>query len=89
MDIYIYFGTTKEIDIDELEENIEEILQDNGEVTGCGRGINGGNIDIELLEETELEFFLCELKKLNFPEDTYLVIDGKRRNLYNENSYGK
>lgn len=33
MDIFIYFGTGIEVCMDELEEQIEEILGDKGEVT--------------------------------------------------------
>ena len=36
MDIFIYFGLNEDIDIDDLEENIDEILCDEGEVTGRG-----------------------------------------------------
>ena len=45
-------------------------------------GISGGNIDIELLDETILENILKELRELEFLQDTYYVIDGIRNNLF-------
>ncbi len=82
MDIYIYFGLEEDVDIDDLEEEIDEILGDKGEVTGRGMGISGGNIDVELYNETILEHFLEELRELEFPKETYYVIDGVRKNLF-------
>ena len=82
MDIYIYFEPEEDVDIDDLEEEIDEILEDKGEVTGRGMGISGGNIDVELFDETILESFLKELQELEFPQDTYYVIDGVRNKLF-------
>ncbi len=85
MDIYIYFKTETEIDIDGLEENIEELLEDKGEVTGRGMGISGMNIDVELYDKDILEYFLQEIRKLDFPDNTYYVINNKKIKLfYNE-----
>lgn len=82
MDIFIYFGLNEDIDIDDLEENIDEILCDEGEVTGRGMGIAGGNIDVELFDESILEVFLKKLRDLEFPQDTYYVINGEKSNLF-------
>ena len=82
MDIFIYFKLNRDIDIDDLEESIEEILGDEGEVTGSGMGISGGNLDIELWDETILEDFLKKLRELEFPQDTYYVINDKKTNLF-------
>lgn len=41
-------------------------------------GISGGNLDIELFEETILEDFLKKLRELEFPQDTYYVINGEK-----------
>lgn len=82
MDIFIYFGFDEDIDIDDLEESIDEILGDEGEVTGRGMGISGGNIDVELFDESILEDFLKALQDLEFPQDTYYVINGEKNNLF-------
>lgn len=82
MQIFIYFELNEDIDIDDLEESIDEILGDEGEVTGRGMGISGGNLDIELFEETILEDFLKKLRELEFPQDTYYVIHGEKTNLF-------
>lgn len=82
MDIFIYFGFNEDIDIDDLEESIDEILGDEGEVTGRGMGISGGNIDVELFHESILKDFLQELQNLEFPQDTYYVINGEKNNLF-------
>ena len=82
MDIFIYFELEGDVDIDDLEEEIDEILGDKGEVTGRGMGISGGNIDVELFDETILENFLKELRELEFPQDAYYVIDGVRNKLF-------
>ena len=39
MDIFIYFELNEDIDIDYLEESIDEVLGDEGEVTGRGMGV--------------------------------------------------
>ena len=82
MDIFVYFKLEEKVDIEDLEEKIDEILGDKGEVTGRGMGISGGNIDIELFDETILENILKELRELEFPQDVYYVIDGIRNNLF-------
>ena len=82
MDIFIYFELNEDIDIDYLEESIDEVLGDEGEVTGRGMGVSGGNLDIELFKETILEDFLKKLRELEFPQDTYYVINGEKTNLF-------
>lgn len=79
MDIYIYFGQVE--DIGDLEDRIDEVLGDRGEVTGSGIGVSGGNIDIELYDETMLEYFLDAIRELEFLTNTYYVIDGIRKAL--------
>lgn len=79
MDIYIYFGQAE--DIGDLEDKIDEVLGDRGEVTGIGIGVSGGNIDIALYDETMLEYCLDAIRKLEFPTNTYYVIDGIRKAL--------
>lgn len=82
MDIYIYFSLENEVDIDEMEDKIDEILGNKGEVTGSGMGIMGGNIDIEIYDTTIIDILLEELTKLGLPYDTYLITDGVKKNLY-------
>lgn len=85
MDIYIYFAFQEEINIDDLEDEVDKLLGDKGEVTGRGMGISGGNIDVELYDEKKLKHFLGELHELKFPNDTYYVIDGVRKELFLDN----
>lgn len=82
MEIYIYFGSKEEVNIGDLEDKIDEILDDKGEVTGSGMGTNGGNLDIEVYDKNIFDNLLIELTKLEFPNDTYLIIDGIKKNLY-------
>ena len=85
VEVYIYFVLNDEVLIDELEDNIDELLGCNGEVTGSGMGIKGGNIDIEIYDKNFLDILVKELHSLKLPKDTYLVIDGKRKNLFQNN----
>lgn len=84
MDIYIYFKPEKEIDIDKLEENIEELLGDKGEVTGRGIGVSGMNIDVEIYDKDILDYFLQEIKTLDFPDNTYYVFNDMKKSLYDK-----
>ncbi len=81
MDIYIYFKLDEKVDIDDLEEKIDEILGTNGEVTGRGMGISGGNMDIELYDEDRLDYFLNKIRELEFPASTYYVIDDIKKSI--------
>lgn len=86
MDIFIYFSVNDDIERDLIEERLDEMLEGKGCVTGGGAGIAGANIDIELEDdngnEETINAIETELIGLNMPVDTYLVIDGKRHNLY-------
>jgi hypothetical protein len=65
----------------ELEDDIEDLLGDFGEVTGGGSGRAGWNIDIEIFNNENLDQFQQKIIKLlrnrDVPSDTYLQIVGK------------
>lgn len=82
MDVFIYFEPEENVNIGDLEDEIDKILGDKGEVTGSGMGISGGNIDVELFDKNILEDFLKELRELDFPQDAYYIIDGVRNKLF-------
>ena len=85
MDIFIYYNIKLEVDRDIIEDQIDDFLGEKGEVTGGGSGISGGNIDIEIYDKVnenivkELKGFLQELQ---LPNNTYLVVNGVRENLF-------
>ena len=85
MDIFIYYNMKLEVDRDIIEDQIDDFLGEKGEVTGGGSGISGGNIDIEIYDKVnesivkELKGFLQELQ---LPDNTYLVVNGVRENLF-------
>ena len=81
--IYIYFSKLPEgCWLADVEEELEEILGEAGEVVGSGFGASGGNIDIELFEDTDvLEDIRSYLLACGFEKDTILDIDGERETL--------
>jgi len=85
MDIFIYYNIKLEVDRYIIEDQIDDFLGEKGEVTGGGSGISGGNIDIEIYDKVnenivkELKGFLQELQ---LPNNTYLVVNGVRENLF-------
>lgn len=64
-----------------MEDKIEQLLDGKGEITG-GAGIEGINIDIELyntIENDELNKLLKQIYCVGMPENSYVVIDGKKK----------
>lgn len=82
----VYFGLDVNVEIDELEDGLGEVLGDEGEVTGSGVGIKGGNIDIEFNNQSQIDDIVKVLKEFNLPVDTYYIIDKVKTNLYGNNS---
>ncbi len=86
MDIFIYFTPKLSTPKDEIEDALQECLGDRGEVTGSGIGDRGANIDVEVFDSKHPQEVLDDvervLKDLRVPRDTWLVVDGQRRNLF-------
>lgn len=80
MYLYIYFSRLPErSSLDEVEDDLEKLLGENGEVTGAGLGVSGGNIDIELYgEEDVLQDIKSYLLAYGFSAETVLDVNGKR-----------
>ncbi|MCB9398647.1 MAG: hypothetical protein H6510_12605 [Acidobacteria bacterium] len=81
MEVFIYAKRERKLDRDLLEEQIEEILGNDGLVTGAGSGQEGWNIDIQIYENTQdlLTKIFQTLTQAGFTTEDYLVIDGKRQ----------
>lgn len=84
--VYIYFKRLPEgYWLDDIEEDLEAILGDVGELTGSGFGESGGNIDIEFFNDMD-EVVLQEIKQYllgcGFDEDTVWDINGERVKLF-------
>lgn len=82
MEFYLYFAYEEAVDLDDLEEAIDALLGDTGEVTGRGMGISGGNIDIEVYDKEILVHLLEGLRRLKLPKDTYYVMNGVKKELF-------
>ena len=86
MDIFIYFSQLS-VPRDVVEDALQDCLGDRGEVTGGGLGNRGANIDIEVFSDQDGPLILCEMKRtlrgMDVPQDTWLVIEGERHDLYN------
>ncbi|MDE7225004.1 MAG: hypothetical protein K2O34_14655 [Acetatifactor sp.] len=85
MYLYVYFKSFPEGgSLDELEDDLEKLLGENGEVTGSGVGASGGNIDIELFgKENILQDIESYLLSYGFDAETVLDVNGKRMLLGN------
>ena len=84
--ISIYFYSNLSIGRSGIEDNLDEILGDKGEVTGGGSGISGSNIDIDIYEGSAADFLepiRSILKELDVPDDTVIVIDNEHLPVYN------
>ncbi|MEV4365385.1 hypothetical protein [Nonomuraea sp. NPDC049625] len=72
----------------DIEDLIEDILGDQGEVTGGGEGDTGGNIDIEIFEDADAERLVSEIVKAisgHLPKNAYYVFaDDEERHLLRE-----
>lgn len=83
MDVFLYFPEA-DIALDELEEIVERVLSDDGEVTGSGIGTTGGNLDIEIWGVVDvlatLRTLASEFMRVGVPGEAefHLVDEGRR-----------
>ena len=90
--VFIYSKLTLSRGRDEVEDALDDVLADAGEVTGGGAGSAGWNIDIELVScddtDRHVAGIACVLRELAVPADTYLVVgaDQSRVNVYQRDS---
>lgn len=81
MDLYIYLPRKYEVSRDEIENLLEAVLDDSGEVTGGGRGAFGQNIDIEIFDDEIARDVMSEIRRalidFGVPAETELVLDGE------------
>lgn len=84
MDIFIYISNGLAAPKDEIEDALDDMLRDRGEVTGGGVGNDGFNIDIETFDEDPslIEEVKAILKSFRVPLDTRIVIDGQSFEVY-------
>ena len=77
-DIFVYSNTHLDVARDVLEEELESLLGDSGEVTGGGSGAEGWNIDLLIHDDDSLDTLVSRiiafLREWNVPRDTYLQI---------------
>jgi hypothetical protein len=87
MDVFIYaqpgFGRAR----DELEDAINGVLGDRGEVVGSGAGASGANIDIEIFSDNEpigpiVEGLRRVLAESCVPRSTMIVISDHEHPVY-------
>lgn len=60
MDVFLYFPEA-DLALDELEEIVERVVSEDGEVTGSGIGQTGGNLDIEIWGAVDFQAVLRTL----------------------------
>lgn len=81
--VFIYFHTLPgDYVLGDMEDDLDDLLQGTGEVTGSGMGIGGGNIDIEFDADPDvLQKIISYLTSCGFDGETILDINGERRKL--------
>lgn len=81
--VYIYFHDLPDDSVvGDIEDDLVDLLDGIGEVTGAGSGITGGNIDIEFSEESDaLQKVISYLLSCGFDAETILDINGEQRKL--------
>ncbi|WP_394616055.1 hypothetical protein JNUCC0626_41140 [Lentzea sp. JNUCC 0626] len=86
-EVYLYFKETPDTDfaLDELEEVVESVLGDAGEVTGSGLGQTGGNLDIGIWGEVDFPAVLRTLAEgfvnVGVPGEAEFHLIGENRRL--------
>lgn len=87
--IFIYFFSKLEnIDRDDVEDAINNILGEKGEVTGAGSGASGSNLDVQVYGNP-LDFMDAiknVLRELEVPADTIVAIGEERFPVFESNS---
>lgn len=83
--ISIYFNSKLSIGRSAIEDDLDDILGDKGEVTGGGSGISGSNIDIDIYDGIAADFLepiKNILQEMKVPSDTVIVIENERFLVY-------
>jgi hypothetical protein len=83
MDVFIYTYGRMPCGLDEIEDALESVLGDRGEVTGTGTGQAGSNFDLfikddTISEEQALLLVRQALADFELPGGTSVIIDGSR-----------
>ena len=76
--IIINFKSKLPIGRGAIEDDLDEVLEELGEVSGGGSGIAGSTIIIDIYEGKALDYLeliIQALKKWNVPSDTEIVIE--------------
>jgi hypothetical protein len=55
MDVFIYFPPNLGVDKDEIEDALDEVIGNLGEVSGGGIGEKGMNIDLDVEDDADPE----------------------------------
>jgi hypothetical protein len=87
MNIFIYSFSKLTTPRDVVEEMLEQVLGEEGEVTGGGGGTTGSNIDIEVYHKDAREFLgpiRKVLKDAQLPPDSIIVIEGEQFKVYEQ-----
>ncbi|MBF8192495.1 hypothetical protein ITP53_43815 [Nonomuraea sp. K274] len=63
MELFIYWFGDAWVSRADVEDTIDEVLDGEGEVTGGGTGDTGGNIDIEIFDDANVERLMVEVAK--------------------------
>lgn len=82
--VFIYFHTLPgDYALGDIEDDLDDLLQGTGEVTGSGMGMEGGNIDIEFEADAAdgLQKIISYLTSCEFDGETILDINGERQKL--------
>ena len=76
IEIYIYSNLELKEPRGNLEDDLEEFLEDNGEVSGAGSGEKGWNIDLNIHDVVVVWPYKIKnfLKEWGVPEDCYLKV---------------
>ncbi|WP_326632624.1 hypothetical protein OIE67_46475 [Nonomuraea fuscirosea] len=61
MELFIYWFGDARVSGADLEDTIDDVLNEEGEVTGGGRGDTGGNIDVEIFDDANVERLMAEI----------------------------
>lgn len=61
MEVFIYWHGPSGVPRDEIEDVIEDVLGDRGEVTGAGSGMSGSNVDLEIFDDAGADQLLAEV----------------------------
>ncbi|MGI5289110.1 hypothetical protein ACQEVF_38005 [Nonomuraea polychroma] len=92
MEVFIYWLGDAWTSRADIEDAIEEVLGDQGEVTGTGAGDTGGNVDIEIFDDADTERLMSEIVQAisdGLPKNAYYVFaDDEERHLLCEHVPG-